>query len=76
MVSPKSYRYSPCVSDGHEAGSTARNRVLLLPASFSRRNGKAMPLKFEPPPAQPITTSGWSPAMAICLIASCPITVW
>ena len=46
------------------------------PRSFSLRNGKAIPEKFEPPPAQPITTSGSSPAIAICWIASWPITVW
>ena len=39
-------------------------------------NGKANPAKFDPPPTQPMTTSGSSPAMAICSIASCPMTVW
>ena len=36
-----------------------------------------MPAKFEPPPAQPITTSGpFSPNAASCSLASIPITVW
>ena len=34
-----------------------------------------MPPKLEPPPTQPITTSGYSPAFSICAIASWPITV-
>ncbi len=46
------------------------------PAIFSRRNGKARPAKFEPPPTQPITTSGKAPASSICASASWPITVW
>ena len=46
------------------------------PSSRSRSSGKAMPAKFEPPPAQPITTSAVSPAISSCLAASCPITVW
>ena len=29
-------------------------------------NGKARPAKFEPPPTQPITTSGNAPAISIC----------
>ena len=43
---------------------------------FSRRKGKAIPEKLEPPPTQPMTTSGYSPAMSICLRTSSPITVW
>ena len=35
-----------------------------------------MPAKFDPPPTQPTTTSGSSPAISICAIASWPITVW
>ena len=31
-----------------------------------------MPVKLEPPPAQPTTTSGYSPTSSICLIASRP----
>ena len=38
--------------------------------------GKLSPAKFEPPPAQASTTSGSSPARAICSMASNPITVW
>ena len=44
--------------------------------SFRPRNGNVSPAKFEPPPVQPMTTSGSSPAIAICSIASWPITVW
>ena len=39
-------------------------------------NGKINPAKLEPPPTQPTTTSGSSPAMPICAMASWPITVW
>ncbi len=39
-------------------------------------NGNESPAKFEPPPTQPITTSGNAPASSICLSASSPITVW
>ena len=53
-VSPKSYAYTPLVSDGQLAGSTARIVTSMRPASFSRRNGNASPPKFEPPPVQPI----------------------
>ena len=49
---------------------------LIRPASFSRRNGKARPPKFDPPPVQPTMTSGVSPAWASCLMASSPMTVW
>ena len=35
-----------------------------------------MPAKFEPPPTQPMTTSGDSPAISICSMHSWPITVW
>jgi len=45
-------------------------------ARFSRRNGNAIPPKFEPPPTQPITISGYSPDISICFRASSPITVW
>jgi len=47
-----------------------------LPASFCRRKGSASPAKLLPPPTQPTTTSGESPAIAICFSASRPITVW
>src|SRR3984957_13806532 len=40
------------------AGSTAITRTSCLSRSFLPMNGKAMPAKFEPPPAQPITMSG------------------
>ena len=50
---------------------------MSAPAILSRRNGNEMPAKFEPPPAQPITTSGpFSPNAASCSLASIPITVW
>jgi hypothetical protein len=75
-VSPKSYAYTPLVSDGHADGSTARIVGDILPASFSRRKGKVRPAKFEPPPVQPTITSGWSPAIAICSSASSPMIVW
>ena len=51
-------------------------RVSAWPRITRRRNGKASPPKFEPPPTQAITTSGYSPAISICASASCPITVW
>ena len=34
------------------------------------------PAKFDPPPVQAMTTSGDSPAIPICSIASWPMTVW
>ena len=50
---------------------------ISAPAILSRRNGNEMPAKLEPPPAQPITTSGpFSPNAASCSLASRPITVW
>ena len=65
------------MNDGQAAGSTARITGLHRPASFSRRNGKNSPAKFEPPPVQPTMRSGAdSPAAANCLSASSPITVW
>ena len=75
-VSPKSYAYTPRVSVGHAAGSAAMNRVWAWPRITRRRNGNASPPKFEPPPTHAITVSGSSPAISICAIASCPITVW
>jgi hypothetical protein len=75
LVSPKSYAKCPRVSVGHAAGSQARTSI-SRPAIFSRRNGNASPAKFEPPPTQPITTSGNAPASSSCASASCPITVW
>ena len=38
--------------------------------------GKDIPEKLEPPPKQPMTMSGYSPAISICFSASRPITVW
>ena len=52
-------------------GSASRHR----PAGARRRNGKATPAKFEPPPTQPITTSGYSPASSSWSRHSWPITV-
>jgi len=75
-VSPKSYMYSPRVSVGQASGSAATKRVFLPLTKLSRSSGSARPAKFEPPPAQPMTTSGYSPAISICLIDSWPITVW
>jgi len=76
-VSHKSYAYTPRVNDGQAEGSTARITGLPRPASFSRRNGRNRPAKFDPPPVQPtIRSGGDSPAAANCLSASWPITVW
>ena len=58
------------------AGSAAMTRYDASPRSMRPMNGNVMPAKLDPPPAQPMITSGSSPAMAICSIASCPITVW
>ena len=74
--SAESQVYSPLVRVGQAAGSTAMIRVPRPLRRFSRMNGNAMPPKFEPPPAQPMTMSGYSPAMSICLSASSPMTVW
>ena len=41
------------MSVGHDDGSTATRRT-----SASGTNGSAMPPRFDPPPQQPITTSG------------------
>src|ERR1700730_10620836 len=38
--------------------------------------GYVRPAKLEPPPTQPMTTSGYAPAISICFLASRPITVW
>ena len=51
-------------------------RTAFFSRSFLPRKGKLSPPKFEPPPAQPITTSGQKPAISICSIASMPITDW
>src|SRR5919108_4968321 len=75
LVSPKSYAKTPRVSVGHAAGSHASTSI-SRPAIFSRRNGNARPAKFEPPPTQPMTTSGNSPVSSIWALASSPITVW
>ena len=75
-VSPKSYAYVPRVSEGHEAGSTARISGFIFPFNFSLINGKESPAKFEPPPVQPTNRSGVSPTLAICFSASSPIIVW
>jgi hypothetical protein len=48
----------PFVSFGHDAGSTATSLVFFLLTRFSLRNGRDIPQKFDPPPKQPITTSG------------------
>ena len=64
------------MSVGQAAGSAARKRVFASPRSTRRTNGNVSPAKFEPPPTQPTTTSGSSPAISICAIASWPITVW
>ncbi len=54
---------NPWVRDGVALGSTARSRVRCPSRRFWRKKGKAMPEKFDPPPTQPMTTSGYSPAM-------------
>ena len=56
--------------------ATAIMRAFLaLPCRALPMKGKAMPAKFDPPPAQPITMSGQASAAASCSIASCPMTV-
>mmetsp|Transcript_60523 Transcript_60523/g.162359 ORF Transcript_60523/g.162359 Transcript_60523/m.162359 type:complete len:214 (-) Transcript_60523:1148-1789(-) len=77
-VSPKSYAYFPFVSDGQLAGSTATTRIAFLasPRSFAPMYGKHKPPKFDPPPVHPTSTSGYSPAISICFMASMPVTVW
>src|SRR5213592_3063078 len=76
-VSARSYAKRPFVRVGHAAGSVAMNRVDVVPASRSAMNGNESPAKLDPPPTQPITTSGvGSPAIAICSFVSSPITVW
>src|SRR2546427_9147552 len=53
------------------------NRVFgIRPFSLSPMNGHESPAKLHPPPTHPITTSGYSPAISICFLASWPITVW
>ena len=47
----------------------------MLPASFSRRNGKLSPA-VGPPPVQPTINVGLSPAFSNCRIASSPMIVW
>ena len=64
------------VNLGHEAGSTAMQRTFFPSCKFKRKNGKAIPAKFDPPPNGAITMSGKSPAISICFTASSPITVW
>lgn len=66
----------PLVSFGQLAGSAAMNLVFFPSRMLWRMNGKLMPPKLEPPPKQPITMSGYSPAFSICFSASNPITVW
>ncbi len=71
-VSPKSYSNFPPVRVGHDAGSTASNRT-----DSSVMNGNAIPPRFDPPPQDPITTSGpSSPASCNCSFASSPMIVW
>ena len=49
----------PRVSEGQLAGSTATKRVSgFSPRSLSHMNGAMRPPRLDPPPAQPITTSG------------------
>ena len=57
-VSPKSKAYRPFVRLGHAAGSTAITRIDASSRSARPMNGNASPEKFEPPPVQPMTTSG------------------
>src|SRR2546426_3141962 len=39
-------------------------------------NGRAKPPKFEPPPRQETTTSGYSPIISNCFFVSSPMTDW
>ena len=57
-VSPKSNAYTPFVRLGHAAGSTAMTRIDASSRSALPMKGNERPEKFEPPPVQPITTSG------------------
>src|SRR4030066_946768 len=74
-VSPKSYTYGPLVIVGHEVGSLAMI-FISLPCILSLTKGRARPEKLLPPPTQPITISGYSPAISNCLRDSRPTTVW
>ena len=74
--SPKSYLYSPSVSDGHAAGSAARNSVSVFPSILSFMNGNSAPPKLLPPPVHAIIVSGVSSTFSSCVFISCPITVW
>ena len=66
----------PRVRLGAASGSAAITRYVASPRSIRPTHGKLKPAKFEPPPAQPMRTSGSSPASAICSSVSRPITVW
>jgi hypothetical protein len=57
-VSPKSNAYSPFVRLGQAVGSTAITRISLPSRSARPMNGNDSPEKFDPPPVQPMTTSG------------------
>ena len=51
-------------------------RALQTPAHIYYKYEGASPAKLLPPPTQPKIESGSSPANSICLMLSCPITVW
>ena len=51
-------------------------RYFLPPRNVRPSHGNVSPAKFEPPPAQPMMTSGSSPAISSWAIDSWPMTVW
>ena len=60
---------------GQDVGSQPITLVFFLSVILSRTYGKESPAKLLPPPTQPITTSGYSFAFAICFCASRPTMV-
>src|SRR5215470_10368434 len=48
----------------------------IRPACRSLMNGKDRPAKLDPPPVQPTSRSGVSPASSSWRSASSPMTVW
>jgi hypothetical protein len=68
-------RVAPASSASGEVGSTATRRT-FRPAALSAKNGNAIPPKFEPPPHDAKTASGYSPTFSSWRLASRPITLW
>jgi len=57
-------------------GGRVGEHVDLASGDLVAHERKGEPAKFEPPPTQPMTSSGNSPASSICASASRPITLW